>query len=102
MPTDMTSSPVAGESFTLTCGHGSTATTPTYQWFDNAGTVISTQATLTLNPLLESHTGEYACLITDQSDDLIGCGVYRVAVQGIATGRLGVCIYVNCAFMGVL
>ena len=55
---------------------------PTYQWLNNAGTVISTQATLTLNPLRESHGGEYSCLITDQSDGLVGCGVHRVSVQG--------------------
>jgi hypothetical protein len=95
-------SPVAGESFTLTCDHGSSATTPTYQWFDNAGTEVGTQATLTLNPLLESHTGEYSCLITDQSDGLVGCGLHRVSVQGISTGRLGMCVYVHCAYILIL
>jgi hypothetical protein len=66
--------------------------TPIYQWFNNAGTVIGTQATLTLNPLMESYTGEYSCMITDQSDGLVGCGVHRVSVQGIlGTGR--VCTY---------
>ena len=76
-------SPVAGGSFTLTCDHGSTAQTPTYQWFDDAGTMIGTQATLTLNPLRESNSVEYSCLITDQSDGLVGCGVHRVSVQGV-------------------
>jgi hypothetical protein len=86
-------SPVAGESFTLTCDHGSTASNPTYQWFNDAGTEVATQATLTLNPLRESNTGEYSCLITDQSDGLVGCGLHRVSVQGIAISRLGMCVY---------
>ena len=76
-----TSSPVAGGSFALTCN--STATTPTYQWFNESGTMIGTQATLTLNPLLESNSGEYSCLVTDQSSSLVGCGVERVTVQGM-------------------
>ena len=77
------STPVAGGSFTLTCDHGSTALSPSYQWFNEAGAVIGTQATLTLNLLLESHGGEYSCLVTDQSDGLVGCGVQRVTVQGM-------------------
>jgi hypothetical protein len=80
---------VAGGSFTLTCGHDSTASAPTYQWFDNGGTLIGTQATLTFSPLLESHTGEYSCMIIDQLDGLVGCGVHRVLVQGIEL----VCVY---------
>ena len=62
---------------------GSTATTPTYQWFNEAGTMIGTQATLTLNPLLESNSGEYSCLVTDQAGGLVGCGVERVTVEGM-------------------
>ena len=42
--------------------------------------MIGTENTLTLNPLLESHSGEYSCLVTD--GPIVGCGVHRVAVQG--------------------
>ena len=77
------STPVAGGSFTLTCDHGSTATDPAYQWFDENGAAVGTQATLSLNPLLESNTGEYSCLVTDQARSVVGCGVERVTVQGI-------------------
>ena len=84
--------PVAGGSFTLACDHGSTASNPTYEWFDESGTSIGTQATLTLNPLLESHSGEYFCLVTDQSDGLVGCGVHRVTVQGMNWVCVHVCI----------
>ena len=83
MPTDMTSPPVAGQSYTLTCNHGSTASNPTYQWFDDAGTMVGTQANYAFNPLMESHSGEYSCLVTDLSDGMVGCGVYRVTVQGM-------------------
>ena len=83
MTIDMTSPPVGGQSYTLTCNHGSTASNPTYQWFDDAGTMVGTQATYAFNPLMESHSGEYSCLVTDQSDGRVGCGVYRVTVQGI-------------------
>ena len=81
--------PVAGRSFTLTCDHGSTASNPIYQWLDDAGAMVGIQATLTLNPLLESHRGEYSCLVTDQSNGLVGCGVHRVTVQG----RDWVCVH---------
>ena len=94
MVTPSSDSPVAGGSFTLTCDHGSTASNPTYQWFDNAGTVIGTQATFTLNPLRESHSGEYSCLITDQSDGLVGCGVHRVSVQGKLTISYRMSMYI--------
>ena len=76
------STPVAGGNFTLTCDHGSTATDPTYQWFNESGAAVGTQATLTLSPLLESNTGEYSCLVTDQARSVVGCGVERVSVQG--------------------
>ena len=89
-PTNM---PVAGRRFTLMCDHGSTASTPTYQWFDNTGAMAGTASTLTLNPLLESHTGEYSCLITDQSDGLVGCGVHRVTVQGTHWVCVHVCVF---------
>ena len=94
MVTPSSDSPVAGGSFTLTCDHGSTAQMPTYQWLNNAGTVIGTQATLTLNPLRESHGGEYSCLITDQSDGLVGCGVHRVSVQGKLTISYRMSMYI--------
>ena len=45
--------------------------------------MMGTQATLTLNPLLESHSGEYSCLVTDQAGGLVGCGVERVTVEGM-------------------
>ena len=57
--------------------------TPTYQWFDTSGAMIGTQATLTLNRLNESNSGEYSCLITDQLGGLFGCGMHRVTVQGM-------------------
>ena len=74
---------VAGGSFTLTCDDSSTAMNPAYEWFDESGTSIGTEGTLTLNPLLESHSGEYSCLVTDQTRNVVGCGVYRVTVQGM-------------------
>ena len=77
------STPVAGGSLILTCNHGSTAMNPTYQWFDESGGAVGTQATLTLSPLLESNTGEYSCLVTDQARSVVGCGVERVTVQGM-------------------
>ena len=83
MPGDLISRPVAGQSYTLTCDHGSTASNPTYQWFNNTGHMVGSDATYTLNPLMESHSGEYSCLVTDQSDGMVGCGVYRVTVQGM-------------------
>ena len=83
--------PVAGGSFTLTCDHALTASNPTYQWFDDTSAMVGTQATLTLNPLLESHSGEYSCLVTDQSNGLVGCGVHRVIVQGMDW----VCVYMH-------
>ena len=92
--TPSSASPVAGGSFTLTCDHGSTASNPTYQWFDDAGNEVGTQATLTRNQLRESHGGEYSCLITDQSDGLVGCGVHRVSVQGILADWA--CVYNLC------
>ena len=96
-----TSMPVAGESFTLTCDHGSTASNPTYQWFDDAGAMVGTQATLTFNQLLESHSGEYSCLITDHSDGLVGCGVHRVTVLGMDWACVHMYMYV-CACMSLI
>ena len=75
--------PIAGRSFTLTCGHATTVMNPTYQWFDDNGNMVGSQATLTLNPLLESKTGEYSCLVTEGASGRVGCGVERVAVQGM-------------------
>ena len=76
-------SPVAGEDLVLTCDHGSTAMNPAYQWFDETGALIGSEATLSLSPLRESDTGEYSCLVTDQTRSLVGCGLTRVDVQGI-------------------
>ena len=80
-----TSSPVAGEDLVLTCDHGSTAMNPAYQWFDETGALIGSEVTLRLSPLRESDTGEYSCLVTDQTRSLVGCGLTRVDVQGIYT-----------------
>ena len=77
------STPVAGGSLTLTCDHGSTALNRTYQWFNESGAAIGTQATLPLTPLHESNSGEYSCLVTDQTRNVVGCGVERVIVQGM-------------------
>ena len=76
---------VAGQSFTLTC-HATTALmNPAYQWFDDSGTMVGSGFTLTLNPLLESNSGEYSCQVSAGSgaDQRFGCGVTRVAVQGL-------------------
>ena len=54
--------------------------------------MVGTQATLTLSPLMESHSGEYSCLITDQSDGLVGCGVHRVTVQGMNWVCVHMCV----------
>ena len=43
--------------------------------------MIGMENTLTLNPLRESHSGEYSCLVTD--GPIVGCEVHRVTVQGI-------------------
>ena len=77
--------PVAGQSFTLTCEVTTTLMNPTYQWFDDNGNMISSNAVLTLNQLLESNTGEYSCQVsvTDGVDQRFGCEVERVVVQGM-------------------
>ena len=76
---------VAGQSFTLTCQATTTLMNPTYQWFDDSGTMVGSGSTLTLNPLLESNSGEYSCQVSAGSgaDQRFGCGVTRVAVQGL-------------------
>ena len=75
---------MAGQSFTLTCQATTALTSPSYQWFDNSGGMIGSGSTLTLNPLLESSSGEYSCQVTAGSgaDQRFGCGVTRVDVQG--------------------
>ena len=62
--------PVAGQSFTLTCQATTTLASPSYQWFDDGGNLVGNVSTLTLNPLLESNTGEYSCQVT-QAMELI-------------------------------
>ena len=76
--------PVADQSFTLTCQVTTSLTSPSYQWFDDSGNMVGSESTLTLNPLLESSTGEYSCQVTAGSgaDQRFGCGVTWVAVQG--------------------
>ena len=75
---------VAGESFTLTCQATTTLMNPTYQWFDDSGAMVDSGSTLTLDPLLESSSGEYSCQVSAGSgaDQRFGCGVTRMAVQG--------------------
>ena len=77
--------PVAGQSFTLTCETTTTLASPSYQWFDDGGNLVGNVSTLTLNPLLESNTGEYSCQVTAGSgaSQRFGCGVTRVSVQGV-------------------
>ena len=77
--------PVAGQSFTLTCQATTTLASPSYQWFDDGGNLVGNVSTLTLNPLLESNTGEYSCQVTagNGADQRFGCGVTRVVVQGL-------------------
>ena len=77
--------PVAGQSFTLTCETTTTLASPSYLWFDDGGNLVgNVSSSLTLNPLLESSTGEYSCQVTAGSDESqrFGCGVTRVVVQG--------------------
>ena len=76
---------VAGQSFTLTCQATTVLMNPTYQWFDDSGTMVGSGSTLTLNPLMESNSGEYACQVSAGSGayQRFGCGVKRVAVQGL-------------------
>ena len=76
--------PIAGQSFTLTCTATTTLSNPTYQWFSDNGTLISSSAVLTINELQESNTGEYSCQVTagNGASERYGCGVERVLVQG--------------------
>ena len=76
--------PVAGQSFTLTCQATTALTNPTYQWFDDNGTLIGSTDVLTINELQESNTGEYSCQVTASSgaNQRYGCGVERIGVQG--------------------
>ena len=76
--------PVAGQSFTLTCQATTALSNPTYQWFSDNGTLISSSAVLTINELQESNTGEYSCQVTagNGADQRYGCGVERIVVQG--------------------
>ena len=75
---------VAGQSFTLTCQATTVLMNPTYQWFDDSGTMVGSGSTITLNPLMESNSGEYSCQVSagTGADLRHGCGVTRVAVQG--------------------
>ena len=77
--------PVAGQSFTLTCQATTALASPSYQWFDDGGNLVGNVFTLTLNPLLESNTGEYSCQVTagDDVSQRFGCGVSTVVVQGL-------------------
>ena len=85
--------PVAGQSFTLTCVTTTSLSSPTYQWFSDSGAMIGSSSTLTIDPLLESGTGEYSCQVSAGSgaSQRYGCGVERVVVQGNTT--MCVCMY---------
>ena len=74
--------PVAGQSFTLTCAATTTLSNPTYQWFSDNGTLVGNSAVLTIPVLLESNTGEYSCHVTAGSgaNQRYGCGVEKVVV----------------------
>ena len=76
---------VAGQSFTLTCQATTVLMNPTYQWFDDSGTMVGSSSTLTLDTLMESNSEEYSCQVSAGSgaDQRFGCGVTRVAVQGL-------------------
>ena len=82
----MSGTPVAGQSFTLTCSHTTTVANPTstsYQWFHPNGSMAGSEAALTLNPLLESQSGEYSCQVTvTDANESFGCGVIGINVQG--------------------
>ena len=56
---------------------------PKFEWFNERGSLIGSQATLTFNQLRESNSTEYSCLVTDQISTVVGCGVHRVTVQGM-------------------
>ena len=75
---------MAGQSFTLTCQATTALTSPSYQWFHNGGRIIGSGSTLTLNPLLESSSGEYSCQVNAGSGagQRFGCGVTGVGIQG--------------------
>ena len=75
--------PVADQSFTLTCQATTALSNPTYQWFDDNGTLIGSADVLTINELQESNTGEYSCQVTAGSgaNQRYGCGVERIVVQ---------------------
>ena len=78
--------PIAGQSFTLTCAATTALSNPTYQWFSDNGTLIGSSAMLTIPTLLESNTGEYSCQVTagnGAANQRFGCGVERVIVQGM-------------------
>ena len=86
--------PVAGQSFTLTCQATTALSNPTYQWFDDSGTMIgSGLSALTISTLRESGSGEYSCQVTAGSgaNQRYGCGVERVVVQG---NYSGVCLLI--------
>jgi len=84
--------PTAGQSYTLTCTvtpQGGLAGTPTVQWRGPSGsdhittggdfTVSSTPPyTLTINPLRQSHAGEYTCKATIGSTVGSSAAVLRV------------------------
>ena len=82
--------PTLGQQYTLTCNVSAALGTPTVQWVGPSSstpivtggdfTVNSTSPyTLTINPLRQSHAGQYTCQATVGSDT----GTASVMVEGM-------------------
>ena len=96
--------PVAGQSFTLTCQATTTLASPSYQWFNDGGDLVGNVSILTLNPLLESSTGEYSCQVTagNGASQRFGCGTSRVVVQGLLTIDNILLKFSQCIYVAIL
>ena len=88
----MEGNPTLGQQYTLTCNVSTALGTPTVQWVGPGSsasivtsgdfTVSSTPPyTLTINPLRQSHAGQYTCHATVGSDT--GTASIMVDVAGI-------------------
>ena len=88
----MEENPILGQPYTLTCNVSAALGTPTVQWVGPGSsapivtggdfTVSSTPPyTLTINPLRQSHAGQYTCQATVGVDD--GTASVTVDVAGI-------------------
>ena len=56
--------PIAGESFTLTCSIESLNVPTNIEWRNSDGIVVSTESNLQFLPLRLSHGGEYTCVVS--------------------------------------